>query len=287
MSKELPPPGTAIIFRKKNFLANDPNVDIPAEVVRPVGATILVRLVDENKEAYIPTKWFTSKASNLACVPPIISLPHYFQIKTTNEADSIFKHPMDNPPITDVVPEKKQPTPKKMPTENKPLIFSKIIAVMKDVESIGKNQTAEAFSFRGIEDVYNAIHPLFKAHGIFMTTEVLTQSNNAAGKTILNAKFTFFAEDGSSVSSTVCGEAISKDDKGSTIALSVAQRIALTQMFLIPTDDREWLGQAQFQKALLRINGGDKELLPKLQKEYRIKADHLKILQEADKKKNK
>lgn len=289
MSMQLPPPGTSIILRKKNFLADNPNVDIPAEVVRPVGATILVRLVDENKESYIPTKWFTSKASNLACVPPIVSLPHYFQIKTTDEADSIFKHPLDNPPIVEEALEKKQPTPKKMPTENKPLIYSKIIAVMKEIKAIGKNQTdaEKFFSFRGIDDIANGLHPLFQNHGIFMTTEVLSHQTNAVGKTVVSAKFSFFAEDGSLVSSTITGESIDKGEHGTAKALSVAQRIALTQMFLIPTDDREWLAQPQFQKALLRINGGDKELLPKLQKEYRIKADHLKMLQEADKKKNK
>lgn len=290
MSLQTPPPGTAIILRKKNFLANDPNVDIPAEVVRPVGATILVRLVDENKESYIPTKWFTSKASNLACVPPIVSLPHYFQIQTTDEADAIFKHPLDNPPIV----EKPKPQPsitKPMQTQT-PLIYKNILAVMKSVEAIGKTQTAadKDFAFRGIDDIANALHPLFKENSIFITTEVLSHQINNNGKTIVNAKFTFHTSDGSSVSSTVTGESQDKGEHGTAKALSYALKTALVQMFLIPVgekDDREWLAQTQFQKALLRINGGDKELLPKLQKEFRIKADHLKMLQDADKKQAK
>lgn len=290
MSMQTPPSGTPIILRKKNHLADNPNVDIPAEVVRPVGATILVRIVNENKEAYIPTKFVTSKASNLACVPPIISLPHYFRITTTDEADSIFKHPLDNPPITEEP--KSQPSISKPMQTATPLIYSKIINVMKAIKAIGKNQTAadKDFAFRGIDDIANALHPMFQENSIFITTEVLSHQVNNTGKTIVNAKFTFHTEDGSSINSTVTGESIDKSEHGTSKALSYAFKTALVQMFLIPVgekDDREWLAQKQFQQAFLRINGGDKELLSKLKGQYRIKIDHLNMLEDADKKQQK
>ena len=120
-----------------------------------------------------------------------------------------------------------------------------------------------------------------------MTTEVLSHQTNGIGKTVINAKFTWFTSDGSSVSSTITSECIDKSEHGTAKALSIAQRMAIIQMFLIPTDDRAFLEQKQFQQALLRINGGDKELFSKLQKEFKIKKDHLSILEDASKKSSK
>lgn len=281
------PEGTHIILHQKigyepfewNYNNKKPEVrEVEAKVLSESKMCVMVELSETGIKCNIPKRFFTSKGSNLNATPPTISIPVGFNISPLDESEKEYINPLDKPEKMEVQ------TPPMM--ADKPLmIFKKMIAVMKEIDAIGKNQTAETFSFRGIDDVYNAINPIFKHHGIFCTTEVLSQSTNQQGKTIVNAKFTFYAKDGSSVASTVCGEAITKDDKGSAIALSVAHRICLTQMFCIPVDARDWLSQQQFQKALLRINGGDKLLLEKIQKEFRIKSNHLKMLAEAHKNK--
>lgn len=175
------------------------------------------------------------------------------------------------------------------------LIHKKILAVMHDIKAIAKTQKSvggsnsdtntadakkESFAFRGVEEVYNALQPLFQTHGIFCTTEILSHSTNGLGKTLVEAKFSFFCEDGSSVCSTTRGEVIDRTDKGTTSALSIAHRIALTQMFLIPTDsDMPWLTPHLFAKSRERISKGDFQLYFKLEKQYKISEDQKLELQ--------
>ncbi len=141
---------------------------------------------------------------------------------------------------------------------------------MTDIKAISKKQQADGFQFRGIEDVYNALHPLFQTHQIFCTPETLSHQTNGLGKTIVEVKFVFYAEDGSSVSATTRAEALDKTDKGTTIALSIAHRIALTQMFLIPTEsDIPFITPHLYAKAKERIKSGDFQLFFKLEGQYR------------------
>ena len=168
------------------------------------------------------------------------------------------------------------------------LIHKKILAVMGDIKAIAKTNQADGFQFRGVEDIHNALFPLFQRHGIFCTPETQSHQTNAVGKTIVECKFTFYAEDGSCVSATTRGEAIdAKGDKGSTIAQSIANRIALTQMFLIPTqDDIPFISPHLYAKAKERIKGGDFALYFKLEGQYRLKNEQKEELQKliADKK---
>ena len=48
-------------------------------------------------------------------------------------------------------------------TTTAPLIYSKIAAIIADLGAIekSKNNKEQGFKYRGIDDVYNAIHPLF------------------------------------------------------------------------------------------------------------------------------
>lgn len=127
------------------------------------------------------------------------------------------------------------------------LIHEKIIAVMRDVEPISKdrNNSAQGYKFRGIDDVYAALHNVLAKHGLFTVPEVLTErvedrttrNGSALVYRILTIKFTFYAEDGTSVSSVVVGEGMDSGDKASNKAMSVAHKYALLQVFAIPTDD--------------------------------------------------
>lgn len=131
---------------------------------------------------------------------------------------------------------------------DKPIIYSKIIAILREVDAVGKNKknAQQGYMFRGIDDMYNAVHPLFAKHGVFITSEVINREREerqtAKGGvliyTILTCKFTFYAEDGSSVTSTLDGEAMDSGDKSTNKSMSTALKYALMQMFLIPTEEK-------------------------------------------------
>lgn len=126
-------------------------------------------------------------------------------------------------------------------------IYKAMREIMAASEAITKDRKnlQQGYMFRGIDDVYNSLHAIMAQHGVFMLTEVLEErseerQNKSGGALIyriLKIKFTFCAEDGSSVSSIVIGEAMDSGDKASNKALSVAQKYCLMQTFLIPTDD--------------------------------------------------
>jgi hypothetical protein len=128
------------------------------------------------------------------------------------------------------------------------MIYKKLIAILQEVDAIGKNKKnlGQGYMFRGIDDMYNAIHPLFSKNGVFITSEVLNskREERQAAKggnliyTIVTCKFNFYAEDGSSVSSTLDGEAMDSGDKSTNKAMSAALKYALMQMFLIPTEEK-------------------------------------------------
>ena len=64
----------------------------------------------------------------------------------------------------------------KLPSEQ--LIYKKILAVMKDIPAVEKNKTdaEHNIQYRGIDDIINALHPIFKKHGIFITPEIISNS---------------------------------------------------------------------------------------------------------------
>lgn len=138
-----------------------------------------------------------------------------------------------------------------MENNQKPLIHGKIISVMKEITAIGKgNRNVEQnFNFRGIDDMYNAVHPLFQKHGIFIiptmsnhvTVERLSNKGSKFLHTHLDATFAFYAEDGSCVTSQMKGEAMDYGDKGTNKAMSAALKYAIMQMFLIPTQELKQL----------------------------------------------
>ena len=126
-------------------------------------------------------------------------------------------------------------------------IYQSINAIMKHVPSIGKDRKNEqqGYKFRGIDDMYNALNPLLAEHGVFATSEVVNtdreERQTARGGvllyTVLTVKFTFYAIDGSFVTSTMIGEAMDSGDKASNKAMSTAYKYALMQLFCIPTEE--------------------------------------------------
>lgn len=126
-------------------------------------------------------------------------------------------------------------------------IYHKINAIMRDITAIGKDKQnkQQGFKYRGIDDVMNALFPLFSKHGVFVVPEVLESTRNerqskAGGNmafTVSKVKYTFYAEDGSSISAVTQGEGMDSADKSTNKAMASAMKYALFQTFCIPTEE--------------------------------------------------
>lgn len=126
-------------------------------------------------------------------------------------------------------------------------IFAAMAAIMDETKAIGKDQTnqMQKFKFRGIDQVYDALHPIFAKHKVFLLTQVLehafhektTKSGGASLHHFLKVKFEFVADDGSKVESVLIGEAADTGDKGINKCLSIALKYALFQALLIPLEN--------------------------------------------------
>lgn len=128
-------------------------------------------------------------------------------------------------------------------------IHSAMVAVMRDVDFIGKDRKADgggpSYKFRGIDDIYNTLHPLLAKHGIFMmaryedrtVVERSSRSGSAVFYVTLTGFFRFTADDGSFVECSAIGEAMDNSDKATNKAMSVALKYAVMQTFFIPTEE--------------------------------------------------
>jgi hypothetical protein len=130
-----------------------------------------------------------------------------------------------------------------------PMIYSRIPAIMAEVEAIekGRRNAAQGYSFRGIDDMYNALHPLFAKHQVFITKAVLsetrTERTNKNGAVmfcvVLKVRFTYFAPDGSSIIDETVGEGMDSGDKATNKALSAAFKYSVMQLLMIPTEEEK------------------------------------------------
>lgn len=103
----------------------------------------------------------------------------------------------------------------------------------------------QGFRFRGIDDVMNAVSPLFAKHGIVLlpaySERTVTEHQSKAGSTLfytsLKGTFNFKSkQDGSSVEVTTYGEAMDSGDKSTNKAMAAAMKYALLQALLVPTE---------------------------------------------------
>ena len=93
----------------------------------------------------------------------------------------------------------------------------------------------------------NELHGIFAKNEVFIIPEVMEYSTHDRASvkganlifTHVRIRFTFYAPDGSSVSSQVVGEAMDTADKGMNKAMSIALKYCLLQMFLIPTEEQK------------------------------------------------
>lgn len=127
-------------------------------------------------------------------------------------------------------------------------IYAAIAGVIADVGHVAKDKTnkQQGFKYRSVDDVFNALHPALAKNKVFIVPQILKRDCVTIGKTkngtdmikvVCEIKFTFFAEDGSSVESVIIGEGLDTGDKATNKAMSIAYKYACFQVFCIPTEE--------------------------------------------------
>lgn len=128
-------------------------------------------------------------------------------------------------------------------------VYKAISAVAREMAEQGISKDREnrqqGFSFRGIDQVYNALAPMLAKHGLVIlpritertVTERTTQKGGVLFYVVVKAEFDFVAtEDGSKHTVTTYGEAMDSGDKATNKAMSIAYKYAAFQAFCIPTE---------------------------------------------------
>ena len=126
-------------------------------------------------------------------------------------------------------------------------IYESIAAIMQEGYVISKDKKSQqqGFRYRGIDDVMNTFQPLLSKYKVFCVPEVMarereerrTNKGTALIYSVLTIRYTFYAEDGTSVSSVVIGEGMDSGDKASNKAMAIAMKYAMFQVFCIPTEE--------------------------------------------------
>lgn len=126
-------------------------------------------------------------------------------------------------------------------------IYQSIPKLMGEIQAVGKEgqNQQQGYKFRKVDDVYLELHLKLAANGVFTTTEVLestremreTRNGGVLTYSLMKIRFTFWADDGSSVECVMIGEGSDAGDKSSNKAMSVAHKYAFCQVFAIPTAD--------------------------------------------------
>lgn len=128
-------------------------------------------------------------------------------------------------------------------------VYACIAAVSAELAHAGisksRKNAQQGYSFRGIDEVFNALAPLLAKHGLVILPRILTRecvertakSGSAQFYVTVAAEFDFVAaEDGSTHTVRTFGEAQDSADKATNKAMSAAYKYAAFQAFCIPTE---------------------------------------------------
>lgn len=124
--------------------------------------------------------------------------------------------------------------------------ISKVMAVMA-TSGISKNNRnqQQGYSFRGIDDIYNALSRALSDNLLCVLPRVLTRTcverqtrnNSVLFYVTVEVEFDFVSsEDGSKHTVKTFGEAMDSADKATNKAMSAAYKYACMQAFCIPTE---------------------------------------------------
>jgi len=135
-----------------------------------------------------------------------------------------------------------------------PQIFRLMSAVMGDIGAVAKNSECNAgaggrFKFRGIDAAMNAVNPALVKNGVFFLpfleridyAERMTNSEPPKRQTVVTVQvqYTFYAPDGSHLTTMFPGEGVDIGDKATNKAMTAALKYMLFETFCIATEDTE------------------------------------------------
>lgn len=118
-------------------------------------------------------------------------------------------------------------------------------AISHDGIAKGKRNEQQGYSFRGIDDVYNALSAIISGADLCILPRMVSREQQerttAKGGVLfyvtVQADFDFVsARDGSKHTVTMYGEAMDSADKATNKAMSAAYKYACMQVFCIPTE---------------------------------------------------
>ena len=131
-------------------------------------------------------------------------------------------------------------------------VYKVISAVSAEIakNGISKNKTnkQQGYSFRGIDDIYNAISSPLSTNGLVILPRVLsrevversTKSGSANFYVTVEVEYDLIAaSDGSSHTVKAFGEAADMTDKATNKAMSAAYKYMAMQVFCIPTEGED------------------------------------------------
>lgn len=126
-------------------------------------------------------------------------------------------------------------------------VHQRIVQAMRAVRAVGKDgfNEQQRYPFRGIDGVINALGPALREAGVYITSDVMdiryrdarTTQDKPTREVTVKVAYTFHGEDGDSVTTVAVGESLDQSDKGTAKAMSVAMRVALLQVFALPTQE--------------------------------------------------
>lgn len=128
-------------------------------------------------------------------------------------------------------------------------VVQAVAAVMAEIKAVGKGDrnTAQNFSFRGIDSVLNAVGPALRKHGVVVMPHELKsvqtetvevgQKRTPMAHVVIRQVYRWYGPAGDYLDAEVPGEAMDAGDKGLSKAMSVAFRTCLIQGLALPTGD--------------------------------------------------
>lgn len=131
------------------------------------------------------------------------------------------------------------------------MIYSLIPKVMQTVGAVPKlgkmtmGGSRGSYPYHKIEDILDHVQEALIAHGVFYMVEVLSKdireritNYDVKMKVVeLRVRYTFYASDGSSLSSIIESEGEDAGDKATAKAMTIALKTLLLQILAIPTED--------------------------------------------------
>lgn len=128
----------------------------------------------------------------------------------------------------------------------KTTVVQALCAVQAELKAVGKGGTAAqqvgGYSYRTIDDVLAAVHPLFAKHGVVIApvavTPTVTPGDRSGWRTLaLHITYALYGPEGDHIEIQAYGEAISNTATAAGVAASYAFKTAVSQLLTLPTDD--------------------------------------------------